>query len=332
MAGNLQPLDEKFPIVDEFGKPTLYFIKWCQDRQIDITEAITLLGLEEYLADRPLQQGSGIQITPPSGNIADGPLLIDADAQEILDQITSTRGSVLYRGAGGWAALAPGTSGDFLKTNGAGADPAWATASGGSGNTGELPLVTPSAANFTYHGNVAGSLNGSTNGFNVQAPNIGSTYNAKAISNANPASFANFTVTTRLRSMLPQNFAGGGTCQLFIRNSSNGRMILLNNSTNDTVLSWQRWQNDTTFNATINTFTGTRSLFDFPWRRIVVAGSSASIQISQDGYNWNGVGFAAEPYATYLTAAGGAADQVGVSSQAVNGTFNYTVCTHFTLF
>ncbi len=38
------------------------------------------------------------------------------------------RGSVLYRGAAAWTALAPGVSGQFLKTNGAGADPAWATA------------------------------------------------------------------------------------------------------------------------------------------------------------------------------------------------------------
>lgn len=41
MAGNLQPLAEQFRIVDADGKPTLYFIKWAQQRQIDITAAIT---------------------------------------------------------------------------------------------------------------------------------------------------------------------------------------------------------------------------------------------------------------------------------------------------
>lgn len=45
----------------------------------------------------------------------------------VLDWISSTRGTVLYRGAAGWAALAPGTSGQVLQTQGAGADPIWAT-------------------------------------------------------------------------------------------------------------------------------------------------------------------------------------------------------------
>lgn len=53
--------------------------------------------------------------------------------QTLLDSISSTRGVVLYRGAAGWAALTPGTSGYFLKTNGAGADPAWAAGGGGGG-------------------------------------------------------------------------------------------------------------------------------------------------------------------------------------------------------
>lgn len=41
MAGNLQPLDQKFAIVDDQGRPTEYFIRWAQQKQIDITEALT---------------------------------------------------------------------------------------------------------------------------------------------------------------------------------------------------------------------------------------------------------------------------------------------------
>jgi hypothetical protein len=53
---------------------------------------------------------------------------------EILDFISSAaQGDILYRGAATWARLAAGTSGWFLKTNGAGADPAWAAAAGGGG-------------------------------------------------------------------------------------------------------------------------------------------------------------------------------------------------------
>lgn len=52
--------------------------------------------------------------------------LIDAN-------IGSTQGDVLYRGASTWSVLAPGTSGFFLETQGASANPLWAAASGGSG-------------------------------------------------------------------------------------------------------------------------------------------------------------------------------------------------------
>lgn len=76
MAGNLQPLDEKFAIVDESGKPTLYFIKWAQQRQIDIQAGITAGQfnqlLVEYLLAHQLQEGDGIALTP-SGNISDSP-------------------------------------------------------------------------------------------------------------------------------------------------------------------------------------------------------------------------------------------------------------------
>lgn len=40
---------------------------------------------------------------------------------------SSTQGSILYRGASSWTALPPGTSGQFLQTSGASANPAWAS-------------------------------------------------------------------------------------------------------------------------------------------------------------------------------------------------------------
>jgi hypothetical protein len=46
---------------------------------------------------------------------------------DFLDWASTTQGSILYRGAATWAALSPGTDGQVLKTNGAGANPAWET-------------------------------------------------------------------------------------------------------------------------------------------------------------------------------------------------------------
>lgn len=48
---------------------------------------------------------------------------------ELLDFIGSAaQGDILYRDAAGWARLGAGTSGQFLKTQGAGANPTWASA------------------------------------------------------------------------------------------------------------------------------------------------------------------------------------------------------------
>lgn len=51
----------------------------------------------------------------------------EVQATQILDWIGSTRGQILYRDASNWAVLSPGTSGQFLQTQGAGANPQWAT-------------------------------------------------------------------------------------------------------------------------------------------------------------------------------------------------------------
>lgn len=61
----------------------------------------------------------------------------------LLDSLfSSTQGSVLYRGASSWSALAPGSSGQVLTTGGSGANPAWATPSaGGAGPGGTRPTV-----------------------------------------------------------------------------------------------------------------------------------------------------------------------------------------------
>lgn len=48
-----------------------------------------------------------------------------AEIQAMLDGISNTQGSVLYRGASAWSALAPSTEGYLLQTNGAAADPSW---------------------------------------------------------------------------------------------------------------------------------------------------------------------------------------------------------------
>lgn len=75
---------------------------------------------------------------------------------DLIDSaISSTRGSILYRGASGWTNLAPGTSGQFFKTNGAGADPAWASGSGSGTVTSITAGTGLSGGTITTTGTIA---------------------------------------------------------------------------------------------------------------------------------------------------------------------------------
>lgn len=91
-------------------------------------------------------------------------------ASNVLDMIGSTRGSVTYRGASAWAALTPGTSGQVLTSNGAGADPSWSTITGtgtvtsvgsGTGLTGG-PITTTGTLSLApiATGNVLANVSG----------------------------------------------------------------------------------------------------------------------------------------------------------------------------
>lgn len=143
----LAPLAWNVPIVyQETGYPTPYLQqtlvqllveKKANDAATD-TAATTALwgGITGVLADQLDLQGEldlkvdeTITVTGASGITGGGNLsanvVLSASVQAILDQISTTRGVILYRGAGGWAALAPGAAGTKLTSGGAGADPSW---------------------------------------------------------------------------------------------------------------------------------------------------------------------------------------------------------------
>jgi len=81
---------------------------------------------------------------------ATGKLIKDASLTSVLDQISSTQGSILYRGNSSWSALTPGSSGQVLRTNGAGQNPDWASVgigTAGGGSSLAWPIQgTPSAS------------------------------------------------------------------------------------------------------------------------------------------------------------------------------------------
>jgi hypothetical protein len=284
MSGQLQPLDQKFAIVDANGQPTEYFIRWAQQRQIDITDSLTVAMLEDYLDDHMLVAGNGIGLAP-NGSLKSPPT-ISAKVQEILDQISATRGTVLYRGAAGWAALAPGSAGQFLKTNGAGADPAWAAAGGGSTPWYWSP---PLASSFTLS-----NVGGAANMILTDDADCGliidpTTYAAGVLSNAFAlrtlaSSTADWTMTGR--------FEGSPNCAF----EYNGfGFALVESSTNKMIQFWfQRtygnlgsiavgyWNSGTSYNSDQRILNNTKH----PWIRVVHAGGLYTFQISECGKRW----------------------------------------------
>jgi hypothetical protein len=64
---------------------------------------------------------------------------------------SGNQGAILYKDAAAWAALAPGTSGQFLKTNGAAANPSWG-AGGGSWAVIASTTLTGTATSVDFTG------------------------------------------------------------------------------------------------------------------------------------------------------------------------------------
>lgn len=77
---------------------------------------------------------------------------------QMLDFIGSAaQGDILFRGSTGWARLAAGTSGQFLQTQGGGANPVWAQGGGGLGANQTWQDLSASRAVNTSYQNTEGT-------------------------------------------------------------------------------------------------------------------------------------------------------------------------------
>ena len=100
----------------------------------------------------------------------------------VLDNsISSTQGTIIYRGASGWQALAPGATHYVLSTNGPGADPAWVPQSGGGGG-GKFGAFPGGASSFSVSASAIMNVIHVTNPISVSdlaslfSPVAGATY------------------------------------------------------------------------------------------------------------------------------------------------------------
>jgi hypothetical protein len=100
------------------------------------------------------------------GSAAPVPTTVSALLDAAID---NTQGDILYRGASAWAALGPGTSGQFLKTQGAAANPVWASASAAPGGS-TTQVQYNNAGSFGGAANIAVGTSGQLNQAAIAAP------------------------------------------------------------------------------------------------------------------------------------------------------------------
>ena len=172
---------------------------------------------------------------PPSANTI----------SSVLDNLLgTTQGSVAYRGASSWASLPPGTLGQFLQTQGASANPTWAsvtappwifvkktsdqTFTSNTTLTNDTQLFFTAAANATYAVQCVYSLSMTSGiGFKVAVTGPASPTRVRAGAIIVGGTFTNSAVTTSYSTIISNT--SGGPSFVYIN------MIIINGSTAGTV-------------------------------------------------------------------------------------------------
>lgn len=120
---------------------------------------VLFLGASSWLAGQQAPTSSAPPTLPTPVAIAKGGTgqITATAAFDALSPVT-TRGDLIYRNASNNVRLAAGTSGQFLKTLGSGADPAWAAAPAFTGQLsfGDATGINPVDATTYYFGTLFG--------------------------------------------------------------------------------------------------------------------------------------------------------------------------------
>lgn len=374
MTGNVQPLDQQFPIVDAQGRPTLYFIQWAQQRQNDIGGSAQLKGGNNFTGD----QNIAGKITATEGFVpaykikTAGPFVTEIFSSRVcqikVDQI------LIQNDQGGISLSCDTGSGNFVINNGANTGGGfigyfsannrmlmdqWGiqtgfeftatpyvnsnkifhegnlsfgtgltynavtgvlTASGG-GASYEASPTKPAAASFTLVNGGTGTLADTALGVAALFPSGVTDTIHLAQWNTSVAS-ATFTVTVRLRPTLMVPNGNHYQSCLIIRNSTNDRQVVFGDWTGNTQTLVQNWTTNAAFSGNV-VAPVTCNTAAFPWRRVVCTAGTMSFEASPDGVTWTSIGTAT--LASFLTAAGGTADKVGIGTRGVGGDVCYSL-------
>lgn len=160
-------------------------------------------------------------------NISGGSLAPVANSlTSVLDTLGASEGDVLYRGSLAWTVLTPGTSGQFLQTQGAAATPQWATISSSVWGTSGSNIYNTNAGDVgigTGGGPVLGNLdvengadtaticlNGTCTANALIGPVISDFYVATTGSDSNPCTSASPCLTIQHTTLVALGANNGG--------------------------------------------------------------------------------------------------------------------------
>jgi hypothetical protein len=200
---------------------------------------------------------------------------------EILDFIGSAaQGDILYRGASGWARLGAGTSGQFLKTNGTGANPSWASATATAWD-----FSPPTAASFSLQSGDA------TNMTLTDDSDVGLLVDSGTAVNTDVQRFMYRTLTTpsgdfdfkvKIDIDLGGNFSA---CGILLRDNTGGRNVSLQVSSDGVGRVDKGYATSmTTFSARTNYYQVNHD--QVRWLRVVKSGSNFTFYMSINGKQW----------------------------------------------
>lgn len=143
---------------------------------------------------------------PVAGNVSGQPMVCDTLSAMMDSAFGSAQGDILYRNSTVWTVLTPGSSGQALTTQGASANPQWATVGGGTGCT----ISGGSANNIITNNGSSGCQSDANASVSVGALSLGQagTVGTVQLFNATTGSVTLGTVTGALGSVtasLPAN-------------------------------------------------------------------------------------------------------------------------------
>jgi hypothetical protein len=186
---------------------------------------------------------------------------------------------------------------------------AWATAGGAGAGFGRADVAPPAVSTWTWVNQGGATATdrtyGGGAGFSMRSPGHATTNIFRGLVRSTPA--APYRLTARLRTAFPaKNFIQGG---LWWRESGTSRLqtFLRGANVGDTY-NVQAWDNETTFNSTYISFTGSGR---FEWMSLWDDNTTRYFQISPDGQEW--VTLHSFARTTFLTP-----NQFGVCINAVN--------------